>query len=69
VAGQFRLTRQISSDPGLHLYQSRWNGKPVSELKIKVMPVVKADTPHARYDVELTLSNWSRSTAFSLFNR
>ena len=69
VAGQFRLTRQNSSDPGLHLYQTRWNGKAVSELKIKTKAVVKADAPHARYDVELTLSNWSRSPTFSLFNR
>ncbi len=54
---------------GLLLYQSRWNGKAVSELKIKAKAVVKADAPHARYDVELTLSNWSQSPAFSLFGR
>jgi Family of unknown function (DUF6690) len=69
VVNQFGLSRQINSDPGLHLYQTRWNGKPVSELKIKAMPVVKADAAHARYDVELTLNNWSRSPLLSLFNR
>jgi uncharacterized protein DUF6690 len=69
IVSHFSLTRQASTDPGLHLYQTRWNGKPVSELKIKAMPVVKADAPHARYDVQLTLNNWSRSGALSLFSR
>jgi hypothetical protein len=69
IVSNFGLNRQASSDPGMHLYQTRWNGKPVSELKIKVMPVVKADAPHARYEVQLTLSNWSRSGAFALFGR
>ncbi len=69
VASQFRLTRQTSSDPGLHLYQTRWNGKPISELKIRAMPVVKADAPHARFDVELTLNNLSASPLVSLFGR
>jgi hypothetical protein len=69
VVNQFGLTRQASNDPGLHLYQTRWNGKPVSELKIKAMPVVKADAPHARYDIQLTLNGWSGSSGFSLFGR
>jgi hypothetical protein len=69
IVSNFGLNRQASSDPGMHLYQTRWNGKPVSELQIKVMPVVKADAPHARYEVQLTLSNWSRSGAFALFGR
>ncbi len=61
VIGQFKLMRQTSTDPGLHLYQTRWNGKPVSELKIKAVPVVKASTPHARYHVELVLNSWGRN--------
>ena len=61
VVGQFELLRQTSPDPGLHLYQTRWNGKPVSELKIKSVPVVKASTPHARYQVELVLNSWGRN--------
>ena len=60
VVGRFGLQRQISADPGLHLYQTRWNGKPVSELKIKTAPVVKASAPHARYEVELVLKSWPR---------
>ena len=58
VAGRFALQRQIRSDPGLHLYQTRWNGKPVSELRIKAAPVVKASAPHARYEVEMALKSW-----------
>jgi hypothetical protein len=60
VVGRFGLQRQTSADPGLHLYQTRWNGKPVSELKIKAAPVVKASAPHARYEVELVLKSWPR---------
>ena len=48
----------LRHDPGMHLYQTRWNGKPVSELKIKAAPVVKATAPFARYDVQLVLNNW-----------
>jgi hypothetical protein len=69
IVSHYNLTRQTNSDPGLHLYQTRWNGKPVSELKIKAMPVVKADAPHARYDIQLTLISWSRSSSLSLFTR
>jgi hypothetical protein len=57
---QFGLLRRSSSDPGLHLYQTRWNGKPVSELKIKAVPVVKASAPYARYDVQMVLNSWPR---------
>ncbi|MEX2142695.1 MAG: DUF6690 family protein [Pirellulales bacterium] len=58
VVGRFGLLRQTSGDAGLHLYQTRWNGKPVSELKIKAVPVVKASAPHARYDIEMVLNSW-----------
>ena len=58
IMGRFELLRQTSTDPGLHLYQTRWNGKPVSELRIKAVPVVKASTPHARYQIELALNSW-----------
>jgi hypothetical protein len=58
VVGQFGLLRQTGADPGMHLYQTRWNGKPISELKIKAAPVVKASAPYARYGVELVLNSW-----------
>jgi hypothetical protein len=60
IAGQFGLTRRTSDDPGLLLYQARWNGKPVSELRIKPAPVVSASAPLARYEVQWTLSSWGR---------
>jgi hypothetical protein len=60
VVGRFGLVRQAGGDPGLHLFQTRWNGKPVSELRIKAVPVVKSSAPNARYDVQLTLNSWSR---------
>jgi hypothetical protein len=61
IAERFELSRRTSTDAGLHLYQTRWNGKPVSELKIKAVSVVKASTPHARYQVELALNSWGRN--------
>jgi len=60
IVGRFGLTRQVSDDPGLHLYQTRWNGKPINELKIRPVRVVTSESLHARYDVELTLINWGR---------
>jgi hypothetical protein len=58
VVGRFGLRRQTSDDAGLHLYQTRWNGKPVSQLKIKAAPVVKASEPLARYQIDLVLYSW-----------
>jgi hypothetical protein len=60
VVSQFGLKRQASDDPGMHLYQTKWNGKPVSQLRIKVAPVVKSSMPHERYDVEMTLVRWRK---------
>ena len=58
VAGRFGLRRQTSDDPGLYLYQTRWNGKPVSELRIKAAPVVKSSEPFARFEINLVLYSW-----------
>jgi hypothetical protein len=58
IVGRFGLRRQTISDAGLHLYQTRWNGKPVSELKIKTAPVVKSSQPFARYQIDLVLYSW-----------
>jgi hypothetical protein len=60
VISRFGLPQQKGDDPGLQIFQSRWNGKPVSELRIKAAPVVKSNAPHARYDVQLTLNSWAR---------
>jgi hypothetical protein len=58
VVGRFGLRRQSSNDAGLHLYQTRWNGKPVSELRIKAAPVVKSSEPFARFEINLLLTSW-----------
>jgi hypothetical protein len=60
IAGQFGLIPRASDDPGLQLYQTRWNGKPVSELRIKPAAVVSASSALARYEVQLTLNSWAR---------
>lgn len=58
IVGRFGLRRQTTSDASMHLYQTRWNGKPVSELKIKTAPVVKSSEPFARYEINLVLTSW-----------
>jgi hypothetical protein len=46
---------QPSPEAGVHLYQIR-AGKQNSELTIKPAPVVRSNTPHLRYQVELLIS-------------
>ncbi|MDZ4820362.1 MAG: DUF6690 family protein [Planctomycetota bacterium] len=58
VTSRFGLTRQSTEDAGLHLYQTRWNGEAVSEMKIRPVRLIRAATPNARYEIELTLVNW-----------
>jgi hypothetical protein len=58
VVGRFGLRRQTSGDAGLHLYQTRWNGKPVSELKVRAVPVVKSSEPFSRFEINLVLTSW-----------
>jgi hypothetical protein len=58
VVGRFGLRRQTSGDAGLHLYQTRWNGKPVSELKVRAVPVVKSSEPLSRFEINLVLTSW-----------
>jgi hypothetical protein len=55
VASRYRLALQKTDDPSLSLYQLKWNGKPVSELRIRTARVVRADQPFARYEVDLAL--------------
>lgn len=42
-----------SDDPGLQLYQVRYDGRVRSELKLRPTSVVVAGQPHSRYQVEL----------------
>jgi hypothetical protein len=55
VTSQFKMTPQACNDPGLALYQVKWNGKPQSELRIRPARVVRADQPRARYEVDLAM--------------
>jgi hypothetical protein len=55
VTARYRFLQQKTDDPGLSLYQVNWNGKPQSELRIRTAPIVRADQPHARFEVELAM--------------
>ncbi len=56
ATGPFRMQRRVPDDPATLLFQSRWNGKPTSELTIRPQRVVESATPHSRYEVELRLA-------------
>jgi hypothetical protein len=49
----FRVERPIVA--GEQLYQVRWNGKPMSQLRIRPASVVWASAPHASFELELDL--------------
>ncbi len=55
VTSRYELKQQKSDDPALTLFQRTWFGKSVSELRIRPAAVVRSDTPHARYEIELAI--------------
>lgn len=55
VTSEYDFRRQPTDDPALYLYQVRWNGKPWSELRIRPARVLRADVPHARFEVDLAM--------------
>jgi uncharacterized protein DUF6690 len=55
VMSRYSFVRQSTDDPSLALYQVKWNGKPLSELRIRTARVLRADQPHARYEVDLAM--------------
>lgn len=55
VGSKYQLLPQKTDDPGLMLYQAKWNGKPHSELRIRTARVLRADQPFARYEVDLAI--------------
>jgi uncharacterized protein DUF6690 len=61
IVGRYGLIRQNSPDPAVQLYQTRWNGRQVSELTVRPVAVVKSSEPFSRYDVQLVLTSWSRN--------
>ncbi len=57
VTQRFGFKQQTSNEPGLYLYQVRWNGQPLSELHVRPSRVVRSTTPLARFEVLLALNN------------
>jgi len=55
VVARFGFRRQPPRFPSEQLYQVRWNGKPISELRIRPAPIIWAHAPHASFEVTLEL--------------
>jgi hypothetical protein len=55
LSRQYKFVRNITDDPSLYLYEVKWNGKPVSELRITTARIIRADNPRARFEVRLVL--------------
>jgi hypothetical protein len=55
VTSRFSLVQQKTDDPRIGLYQVKWNGKPLSELRIRPASVVRSNQPHTRYQVDLAV--------------
>lgn len=55
VMQQYSFLPQPTGDPALQLYQVKWNGKPVSELRVQSASVLRSDEPYSRFAVELAL--------------
>lgn len=49
------FTRRQTDDPGLYLYEVRYNGKAVSELQIRPAKIVAASQRHRRFEVALRI--------------
>jgi len=55
VMQQYSFLPQPTGDPALQLYQVKWNGKPISELRVQSASVLRSDEPYSRFAVELAL--------------
>jgi hypothetical protein len=56
LTGQFHLTRRLTNDPGLMVYEGvQPNGKPSSGCSIRLAPVVTATDANRRFQVDLVL--------------
>ncbi len=53
MATRFGFTRELTDDPSLFLYRVRDGKKVISELRIEPAHVIRADTPHRRFDIAL----------------
>lgn len=55
LVGRFGLRPQEPEVPGEQIYQSRWNNRPQSELRVRPAAVVWSNSPHSTFDVTLAL--------------
>lgn len=53
MAARFGFKRELTDDPSLFLYRIRDGKKVTSELRIEPAHVIRADTPHRRFDIAL----------------
>jgi hypothetical protein len=55
VVQQYGFKPEPTDDPALSLYLVKWNGKPVSELRVRTARVLRHDQPHQRFQVDLAM--------------
>jgi len=65
VTSRFQLDRETDKDAGLFAYRDRWSGDVVSYLHVRPAAVVRADDPHRRFHVSLSLKQEGGSSFFS----
>jgi hypothetical protein len=53
MTSRFGVKSQPTTDAGL--YQTQWNGQPISTIRIRHAPIVSAAAPHGRFDITLEL--------------
>jgi hypothetical protein len=56
VQRRYKMRREHSGDAHDVLYQAAWNGRPVSELRIRPAAVVEADAPQRRFQILLEIN-------------
>ena len=56
LSERYHLVRRLTNDPGLTVYESvRSDGSPASSVQIRSAPIIKANEPRQRYEVQLAL--------------
>ncbi len=56
---RYGFQREENADPGMWLYQLRWNGRATSELQIRPARVIRASAPNARFEILLAMNDAS----------
>lgn len=55
VMQKYGFEPQRTDDPGLAVYMVKWNGKPLSELRIQTARVLRADQRNQSYKIDLAM--------------